>query len=221
MPQKQKQKQTVRQTVNVNIGTVPKRRKPVRVMRRNLYQRITQQNLRESSRRDGVAYAMSRIGGYDKLRNMKLPYETLEASVMRPRNTIEFSDPEPQRVNALGKLSNTKPNDVPRTRRAYLKDDFKTPARMRGESPILGIDTRIALPSPPVSSDDEKPRRMFEVPAIKPLPAPKSRKSRVAGRTREMYNLMEHNPQGRRGLAVATYDLSPQSQRFKKAFNIV
>ena len=122
MPQKQKQKQTVKQTVNVNIGTVPKRRKRQVSggMRRNLYQRITQQNLRESARRDGVGKAMSKIGGYEKLRDLKLPYETLEASVQRAHNTITFAAPEPQRVSSLGRTSNTKPIDVPRIIKAFL-----------------------------------------------------------------------------------------------------
>ena len=73
--QKQKQKQSVRQTVNVIVGATPRRRRTVGALRRKAYQRITMQNLRDQSRREGVAKAVAAVGG---IKNLKLPYETLD-----------------------------------------------------------------------------------------------------------------------------------------------
>ena len=129
----QTQKQTVKQSVQVIVGSMPhrKRRTNLPVMRQNMYQRLTQQNLRESYRRDNVGAAMSKIGGYEKLRDMKLPYETLEASVSRPRHTISFNTPEPERVAAKGPPQTAMPIKEQTTARPFLK------SQIRPNSPLM------------------------------------------------------------------------------------
>ena len=156
MPQKQKQKQSVRQSVQVIVGSVPRRRRrqPANgssILRRNKYQRITQQNLREAYRRDGVATAMDKIGGYDKLIDMKMPYETLEASVMRPRHTISFAVPEPERVRAAGAPTTATASRTAHHTRPYLelgnpRDDARRIIEHR-QSVSRAIDEQFAAAS--------------------------------------------------------------------------
>ena len=124
--QKQKQKQNVRQTVNVIVGAAPRRRRNVGALRRKAYQRITMQNLRDQSRREGVAKAVAAVGG---IKNLKMPYETLDRAVHREQNTILFSAPEPERVKSAGLPKYAMPEAQPRERRAYLSAGANSPRR--------------------------------------------------------------------------------------------
>ena len=131
--QKQKQKQSVRQTVNVIFGATPRRRRTVGALRRKAYQRITMQNLRDQSRSEGVAKAVAAVGG---IKNLKMPYETLDRAVHREQHSILFNAAEPERVKSSGIPKYAKPEEQPRQRRAYLSSGAKPKAakktRVRG-----------------------------------------------------------------------------------------
>ena len=122
---KQKQKQRQSQTVVVNVGAVAKTRKTPNVgnLRRAMFQRITTQNLIDSSRREGVAKALDRLGGQAKLPR-HMPYETLERAQYRPSYTINFDIPESSRVSSGPQAPQyARPQDDQRTVRPYLQPD--------------------------------------------------------------------------------------------------
>ena len=119
---KQKQKQRQSQTVVVNVGAVTKKRKTPNVgnLRRAMFQRITTQNLIDSSRREGVAKALDKLGGQAKLPR-HMPYETLERAQYRPSYTINFDIPESSRVSSGPEAPQyARPQDERRTVRPYL-----------------------------------------------------------------------------------------------------
>ena len=124
---KQKQKQRQSQTVVVNVGAIPKaktRKTPnVGTLRRAMFQRITTQNLIDSSRREGVAKALDRLGGQAKLPR-HMPYETLERAQYRPSHTINFDIPESSRVSSGAQGPQyARPQDDERTVRPYLQPE--------------------------------------------------------------------------------------------------
>ena len=115
------QMQSVRQNVNVIVQTAPPRRKRKSSTgansRRNLFESITSQNIREGRKREGVARAVERYGS--KIHHV-MPYEQLER-ITGGTSSIVWNRNEPEQVN-VPRMGYVKPDDVGYTDRPYLRE---------------------------------------------------------------------------------------------------
>ena len=111
----------VRQNVKVIVQAVPLKQRKKRsfgVATRDIFDRITSQNLRDSSRREGVSRAIARHGS--GIHNI-MPFEQLER-ISGGTSHIVWNRNEPEQVN-VPRMRYVKPDDVGHIERPYLRDE--------------------------------------------------------------------------------------------------
>ena len=153
MPRKReliRQTQSVRQNVNVIVQTAPpkrRKRRSYRVATRDIFDRITSQNLRDATRREGVSKAVARHGS--NIHNI-MPYEKLER-IAGGASHIVWNRNEPEQV--LPRLKSERPADIPHETRMYLRGEMKD------------VETQMTTGRRPISLASGRGRRRMPEPS--------------------------------------------------------